>query len=143
MRRLLLVLILTGLTGCSLDNLPTPRATYRPVIDAALYARIGQVPGVTDVRVRWTNGFDFPNGYRGIIAVRRGGDAADVLDRVLAILRQGRAGAALDGIKVAATGTVGVFAEDFGLVTQADFTARYGPQPGTGVPPPTPLQRRR
>ena len=143
MRGIFIVLMLSVLGGCSLDNLPTPRATYAPVADATLYARIAAIPGVTAVDVRWTNGFDNPNGYRGTIDVRANANEVQILDRALAILRQGRPSADLGGLEVAREGAFVVFASDFGLWTQSDYTARYGPQPGSGLPPPTPLQRSR
>lgn len=139
MRRLSVLLLLLAVAGCSLGNLPTPRATYRPTPDAELYARIASLPGVTGVKIRWTNGFDFPNGYRGTIDARRGTNGASILDHALAILRQGRAGASLTGLEVAPEGEFAVFPSEFGLKGQADYTARYGPQPGAGLPPATPL----
>jgi len=143
MPKILLALALVVLSGCSLSNLPTPRATYRPVPDPALCARIAAIPGVTGVDLRWSNGFDNPNGYRGSIHIKAHTDAVQVLDRALAILRQGHPAADLGGLEVAPDGSFATSPLDVGLMTQADYTARYGPQPGTGIPPPTPLRLRR
>lgn len=139
MRRLILVVVTLAVAGCSLDNLPTPRATYRPVPDAQLYSRIMRIPGVVGAELRWTNGFDSPNGYGGTIDGERTANAAMILDRALAILWQGRPGADLGAIEVISKGDLAVFPSEFGLKGQADYAARYGPQPGTGVPPATPL----
>lgn len=143
MRWSVAVLIMIALTGCSLGNMPTPRATYAPVPDARLLERLALIPGVTHATLRWSNGFDNPNGYHGSIDAGRGADAAAILDRALALLRQGRPGADLGGIHVAPASEFAVWPTDFGLWTQADYTARYGPQPGTGLPPSTPLIRTR
>ncbi|MGN6721836.1 MAG: hypothetical protein ACTHJM_04415 [Marmoricola sp.] len=118
-----------------------PRASYAPVADVRLYARIATIPGVVRAGVRWSNSFDFPNGYRGTVYVVRAADATTILDRSLAILRQGRPGADLGGIEVLPEGAFATFPSMFGLETQADYTARYGPQPGSGTPPRTPLMR--
>lgn len=139
MHRALMILALFLLAGCSLNNMPTPRATYSPVSDVSLYRRVANIPGVTGVELRWTNGFDNPNGYGGTVYAGRDSDDVAILDQVLAILRQGRPGADLDAIEVWRMGSYPVFPSEFGLKGQADYTARYGPQPGTGVPPATPL----
>lgn len=141
MHRIAFAIALFVIAGCSLGNVPTPRATYAPVPDAILYQSLAQIPGVARVDVGWTNGFDNANGYGGTIYARRGADEVDILDRALAILRQGRPSAYLGAIEVARPDAFVIFASDVGLWTPADFTARYGPQPGTGVPPPNPLKR--
>jgi len=138
-----LVIVLLSLMGCSLANPPTPRATYRPISDEILRARIAALAGVTRVELRWSNGFDNANSYGGVVEVGRDVEPIAVLDRVLAILRLGRPGADLGGVRVARPSALDVSATLVGLWSQADYTARYGPQPGTGVPPPTPLIRTR
>lgn len=143
MRGIPLAIMFLALAGCSLSNLPTPRATYGPVPDERLYREIAKIPGVSRVELRWTNGFDRPNGYRGRVYTRRGIDAVNVLDHALAILRQGRPGASFGGFEVVPDSGFALGPSHVGLETQADYTARYGPQPGTGLPPPTPLRLRR
>lgn len=143
MRRFFAIVGLVVFAGCSLNNMPSPVANYRPVPDARLYASVADISGVTSVDLTWTNGFDNPNGYGGDIRVRRDVDVVEILDRALAILRQGRPGASLGGIQVAPEGAFAISPTDFGLWTESDFTARYGHQPGSGLPPPTPLRRTR
>lgn len=129
------------LGGCSLNNMPMAKATYAPISDAALYRQIAAIPGVTAVDLHWTNGFDNPNGYSGDVYARKASDGLSTLDRVLAILRQGHPGASLAGVQVAVQGEFTVSPPDVGLWSESDYQGRYGPQPGTGVPPDTPLRR--
>jgi hypothetical protein len=143
MRAIFLTLVLGVLSGCFLSSPPTPRATYRPVPDRQLYARIAKLPGVVGVHLNWKNGFENPNSYGGEIRSARGADKIEILDRALAILRQGRPGASFGGLEVVPPDDFVLGPGHLGLLGPADYTARYGPQPGTGVPPPTPLQRTR
>lgn len=138
--RFLSLAALLVLGGCSLNDLPMPKATYAPISDAMLYQQIAEIPGVTDVDLHWTNGFDNPNGYSGDVYAREGSDCLAILDRVLAILRRGHPGTSLAGVQVAVQGEFTVSPPDAGLWSESDYQKRYGPQPGTGVPPDTPLR---
>lgn len=131
--------VLLVLAGCALNNPSTPRTTYAPIPDRTLYARIAKVPGVTKVDIGWVNRFGEANTYVGDVEVRAGIDQVRVLDRSLAILRQGRPGAFL-AIQVFRPGSTAISPQDFGLWSIADYESRYGPQPGAGVPPPRPLR---
>jgi len=142
MRRRLLLLAAAAwlVSGCSSGGSPA-RAAYVPVPDSVLYSRIAHLPGVTHADLGWTNKFGHPNAYGGVIDVRRGVDPVHVLDEVLAILWTGRPGASLQGVIINPQGEDEVFTTTVGLGSPSALAARYGPQPGNGVPPPTPLKR--
>lgn len=141
MRRLWFLLAFVVLAGCS--HGPTAsKPTYTPVPDAVLYARIAKINGVESSDLNWVNRFGQSNSYGGDIHVRAGVDAAHVLDEALAILRMGRPGAFYTSVEVFQPGASAISPTDFGLWSQADYTQRYGPQPGTGLPPQTPLEPR-
>lgn len=132
--------LLLALVACSLSSPETPRATYTPTPDTALYVRIAKIPGVINVDIGWVNRFGDTNTYVGRIRVRRGIGQVSILDQSLAILRQGRPGAFLV-IQVFRRGSPAITPQDFGLRSIADYESRYGPQPGSGLPPPRPLKR--
>lgn len=126
--------LLSVLAGCAKDDGPV-KPDYTPVPDATLMSRIARLPGVADVDVTFQKSFDYGTGYVGRIRVDPDVDAAAVLDRSYAILRQGRyqveitVVAVQDGRQVSSAG----FGLDAG--TTAALDERYGPQPGDGKPP--------
>ena len=113
---------------------------YRPVPDQQLFDRVAEVADVQSVDLTWSDSFGDNNTYQGTVTARRGADQAEVLDRTIAILRQGHAEASM-AIFVEAPGGYSIGPSDLGLVTPDDLMQRYGPQPGDGEPPaqaPTP-----
>lgn len=144
MRRLLPVLALLSCVVCGCSSSPKAvKAPYTPIPDSVLFARIATLPGVVRSDLTWVNRFGDSNSYGGQVRVRAGVDGVHILDSILAILRQGRAGAFYGAVEILEPRQFAITPTDFGLWSQADYTARYGPQPGTGVPPSTPLNRRR
>lgn len=129
-----------GLVGCASDDgsedpqVQRSEAGYTPVPDQELFAEVAALPGVTSADVRWTDSFGNSNVYAGTVRVTRSADPEAVLDRVHAILRQGRPGATL-GVTVRQPGAPDTTAAQLGLYTAADVEERYGPQPGDGRPP--------
>jgi hypothetical protein len=134
---ILLIGVLMLLGACSLggsDDGPT-KPDYTPVPDDELYSRIGQLPGVQAVDVRY-NGTWPESKYSGEITIEPGADAQQVLDQAYAILRQGRYDVAItvaalqDRTSISfdrlAGGRPGI---------PAELEKRYGPQPGNGTPP--------
>lgn len=121
--------------GCAKDDDGPVKPDYTPVADVELVQQIEAIPGVTDVQVKFRKSFTYGTEYHGPITVAEGIDAAAVLDRVYAILRQGRPGV---GITVRAVqGGRQVSSDAFGLAvgTPPRLEERYGPQPGDGKPP--------
>lgn len=128
MKRLALFALAMMLMGCG-------GAGYTPKPDAELFKAIRELPGVarTDM-LDSTTGFQEGTGYSGYILLEHGADTAALIDATLAILWQGRRNAGYGLIKWNQDGK-GYRDTDVGLGTQKDLEERYGPQPGTGVPP--------
>lgn len=110
------------------------KSGYEPVPDGDLFAQVAQVPGVTQVHLTGYDGEPQGTGYNGQIVIDGSADPVAVLDRVLAILWQGMPDANYDSVRVLKD-TSPTRASDVGLTRHAEFEERYGPQPGTGVPP--------
>lgn len=134
MRLVALVVLLAILGGCRGSDEPKG-PDYTPIADADLFAQIADLPGVSDVDVRYRKEFSYGNGYAGEITVDEGADAAATLDKAYAILRQGRFQVEIS--VVAMQGRKQIASSAFGLVagTTANLDERYGPQPGDGTPP--------
>lgn len=81
-----------------------------------------------------TTGFQEGNGYSGYITLADEADPAAVIDATLAILWQGLPDAEYGLVQWIRDGE-GYRETDVGLTTREDLQGRYGPQPGTGVPP--------
>ena len=129
-----IVLALLMAAGCG-GSPEDVHATYSPVPDARLFAQVRELPGVTRAHVFYASDFN-GKGYYGNVWVRRGVDARKTLDRVFAILWQGRPEAAIGSpIEVDRLGKPLVSALDLGLKSYSDWVKRYGPQPGDGKPP--------
>lgn len=117
--------------GCGSDD-----PGYMPKKDDVLFAEIASIKGVTEVNVHGNESAGVGGSrpaYNGQVVVDASADPLLVLDQVLAILWQGMPGADLSGVDVrqvdAFYGTEAVRLGDNRL------KERYGPQPGTGVPP--------
>lgn len=108
---------------------------YTAKADAELFKAIRELPGVarTDM-MDSTTGFQEGTGYSGYILLEHGADTAAVIDATLAILWQGRRNAGY-GLIQWNQDRKGYRDTDVGLFDHDDLEARYGPQPGTGVPP--------
>lgn len=129
MRILVLSALLVGLlTACGEE------AGYTPVPDAELYEQVSALPGVERHHLRATDGFPRGTAYVGTVVVGDEADPVEVLDAVLAVLWQGMPEAGYPLVEVV-QGLRGTSPGDVGLVSRADFEARYGPQPGSGEPP--------
>ncbi len=129
----LVIALVPVLSACGAH--PTPkRPSYHPMADATLYQQIGDLPGVTNVDIRWVDDATRGRSYVGRVRVRDGVDELRRLDQVLAILRQGRAGAGIT-VSVGTAHGVAKFPSDLGVITPEEIEARYGPQPGDGTPP--------
>lgn len=132
LRALVVVVILASLGACH-DGKKDDEPDYTPIADDRLFQQIGDLPGVTDVSVKWSD--DFGNtGYIGRVTVDESADPVDTLDRAYAILRQGRYDAPI-AVTVVQDGRM-TSAAALGIGSSAaELTERYGPQPGTGEPP--------
>jgi len=130
MRTLLTAVLATLLAACG----GAPKPAYTEVPEQDLYAAIGRIPGVTKVNLTSYDGAPQGTGYNGQIVIDRSADPVAVLAHVLAILWQGMPDANYDSVRVLKD-TSPTRASDVGLIRHADFEARYGPQPGSGVPP--------
>jgi hypothetical protein len=133
-------LLSVGAAGCSpsegtLDG-PEPTVSYTPVPDDELFADVAELPGVSQVDLEFDDSSTGGYGYVGDLRLEPGGDPVQALDRVIAILRQGRPEAAMT-IEVRqpdrTTTTVDL---PMRSATEPYLTDRYGPQPGDGSPPP-------
>lgn len=138
-----LLAVLTPLTGCASSDhsRPHPTVSYTPVPDAELYRRIAALPHVTDVKIGYSD--DFPNGsrYRGAVYTDGQENPYLIRDQANAILRQGvlRAHISIDVYfpgpdsrpELAPGGR-------FFSQVESDLEQRYGPQPGSGIPPASP-----
>jgi hypothetical protein len=125
------------LTGCG-D--PSPKPSYDPVPDTDLFAQVEKLPGVRSADLEYSDSFANPNEYAGTVTVARTADVAGVVDRMCALLWQGR-----PEVSVHVTVSYGsreVTTADLRLSTPDDLERRYGSQPGSGEPPPsaTPLR---
>jgi hypothetical protein len=132
----LLVLVLAlvpALVACGSEPAPA-HSSYKPVPDTTLYQQIGDLPGVTQVDIEWVDDATRGKSYVGRVRVRDGVDRLRRLDQVLAILRQGRAGAGIT-VSVGTAHGVAKFPSDLGVITPEEIEERYGPQPGDGTPP--------
>ncbi len=147
----LLAATLVTLAGCGLAGTApdapgaSSSASYAPRPDAELYAAIRALEGVTDVRI---DDRDDINGraYLGDVFVAAGTPvqtAVGLLDHANAILWQGRPNAVLNISVVSGTPQdVHPMAEQAALGLSQSGPSwlkaareRYGPQPGTGLPP--------
>lgn len=150
--RVALLIALTLTAGCSMWRTPPqPTPAYEPIPDDQLYDQLRALPEVTGLQISYVSD-SAGRRYVGVVLVpdtTTRAAAAATLDHANAILWQGRAGAA-SSVQVSA-GTVDdqrVLAEQKDVVPQTPgvnwlqaATARYGPQPGDGIPPaglPTP-----
>ena len=135
--RLTLTLLLIGVLGLSAcggsSKGEEPAGDYTPVADRELYSQVEALPGVRRVDVGYSDSFGNSNIYQGEIQVADDADLRDILDRAIAILRQGAPDATM-GLTVYSS-TASVTPRDLDLGTAADLEQRYGPQPGTGEPP--------
>lgn len=127
MKRLLLTTLFSALAGCG-----GPSYTPRP--DAEIFRAVSAVPGVVAADLRSHEGGAEGTGYEGDVTVKDGADPATVIDAVLALLWQGLPDAGYTGVAFYVDGRA-LRAADAGLLTHQDLEARYGEQPGTGVPP--------
>ncbi len=108
---------------------------YEPRSDEELFQAIAELPGVKATNsMDSTTGFQEGTGYSGYITLEPTADPATVIDATLAILWQGRKGAEYGLVEWLKDGK-GYRESDVGLIDEADYEARYGEQPGTGVPP--------
>ena len=125
------VLVLVRLLVGSQDS---DAPSYTPVPDDELYADISALPGIAAVQLV----YDEAGGYTGTVLVGPGRELCPVLDRVFAILRQGRPDAPID-VTVAkeadgSTSGRSLRMEEVDPAVAADPVQRYGAQPGTGAP---------
>lgn len=130
-----LMLLTAACSSSGSDPEPTS-SDYTPVPDADLFARIADIPGVEKVDIRYVGTFP-ESKYGGEITIATGTDAQDVLDAAYAILRQGRrdVGISVFGIQDRTSITFDRLGGRSGI--PSELKKRYGPQPGTGTPPPT------
>lgn len=127
------------LVGCGRAEPADPG--YRPVPDEELFSRIAALPEVTEVDIDFVDTVTNGRTYIGDIQVTPEAEPLAVLDRAIAILRQGRYGASM-GLSVLRPGPTGRLRVTHGFElgispSEPDLTERYGPQPGTGEPPET------
>lgn len=114
---------------------PAPqRPDYKPVPDRSLYARIGDLPGVTEVDIVYKDSPGDPETYVGSFRVKAGTDPLRRLDQAMAILRQGRFQAAMS-LSVYPPDRPAIYSDALAGYTRTDLDKRYGPQPGDGKPP--------
>ena len=106
--------------------------TYRAVPDRTLFRDVARLDGVRDAQLTWDTGAD-PAAYTGTVVVGPHRKLCPVLDRVYAILRQGRQGAVIHVAVTKAGGRI-LHMEDVDAGVAADPASRYGAQPGTGAP---------
>ena len=108
---------------------------YEAVPDNEIFAAVSELPGVTGHTLSFdADSFGRANNYSGTVTAERGTDGRVLLDQVLALLWQGHLGASY-GIAVEVDGAPLVTPRRIGLELRSDWPDRYGPQPGTGVPP--------
>lgn len=116
----------------------TTQPDYTPISDKQLYSQISKLTGVTTVDISYLESLESGSSYTGKVSLGSGHDAVAVLDRAIAILRQGRWGSGVDLEIIAPQRTTSV--SDLGLEdgTWPELEKRYGPQPGDGLPPAEP-----
>jgi hypothetical protein len=134
-RRLVpLLLVLTCvLAGCGEGD----SSSYTPKESTVLFAEIAAIDGVTSVDVGEFESAGLGGSrpaYRGTVRVDDSAEPLQVLDQVLAILRQGLPGASLRDV-VVHQGATGFYDAAYVGLGDALLGERYGPQPGTGTPP--------
>lgn len=133
---LLLPLALLALpSGCG-SSTPDPGADYRPALtDEQIRQRIAALPHVVSAEVRHRDGFGVGSTYAGLVEVSGSRYVVPTLDRVNALLRQGRYAAYLTVEVAAGRGATAISNPDVGLADGDAVEQRYGPQPGDGRPP--------
>jgi hypothetical protein len=134
---ILLIGVLMLLAACSSGGSDggRPKADYTPVPDDELYSRIGKLPGVQAVDIRY-NGTWPESKYSGEITIQPGVDAQQVLDEAYAILRQGRYDVAITVAGLQDRTSISFDRLDNGRPgIPAELEKRYGRQPGDGTPP--------
>ena len=137
-----LLAVLTLLGACTIpSSRPSPTATYTPVPDAELYRRIAALPHVTNVIIDYSDSFSNGSRYDGGLTTDGQENPYLTLDQTIAILRQGvlRAYISIDLDFPGPDGrTETAFSSRFPGDTESDLSQRYGPQPGSGIPPASP-----
>ena len=133
--RILAVAALLLLAACATKSGPA-RPGYTPVPDSVLYHRIAAIHGVTSVHVVYAADWVAGQRYAGTVDVSDSKDALRILDEAFAILRMGHYDAGLYVDVVEPSGRH-LGRRSLGLHSDQDVAARYGPQPGSGVPPST------
>lgn len=136
MRTMMVALLGMVLAACgpSSGGDGTDDAGYTPVPDDELFSEVAATQGVVDL-----GNLDFyenwPDaGYGGEVRLAPNADAQEVLDRIYAILRQGRPRVTIS-VSAIQDGRVVRFSRLDGAGTLPNLEERYGPQPGDGTPP--------
>ena len=135
----LVVLLGAGCTGGGPSEKETTIASYTPVPDDQLFARVGELAHVDSAKVSFRDNLTDGATYSGSLVSDGRENPYATLDAAVAVLRQGRPRADIVlTLDVPTDGGAPVQYTSTKLLdrTAADpLTARYGPQPGSGEPP--------
>jgi len=142
----LVATLVTLLTGCApaFPRSPArPTPTYTPVPDADLYRRIAALPHVKRANIGYTKRtFEINESYGGRIYTDGQENPFLTLDKAAAVLRQGRHGVPIevDVEFLNPDGQEELALDDLWFQDMLMFSpeVRYGPQPGSGIPPASP-----
>lgn len=132
---LLGIVLLLGACGTDDSDGAQPRSPdYTPRPDTELFTAIAQLPGIQEVDVSYNDTWP-ENGYVGEVTIAGDVDAQATLDRVYAVLRQGRPRASITvgGVQDGTSVRFELLGGRAGTPVALD--KRYGPQPGDGTPP--------
>jgi hypothetical protein len=122
-------------SGCT--TAPSEPSGYTPIPDAVLFAQITALPHITKiVNLSYSKEFGMLNGYSADIDTDGEAEPNAFIDSVFAILYQGKYGASISiSITAPAIPKEGGPGSRSYFLLESTIRGRYGPQPGTGLPP--------
>jgi hypothetical protein len=119
-------------SGCTAEP---AHPDYTPVADEVLFEQVRALPHITRINtLMYLKKFGAGNGYRARIDTDGEIDPNAFLDRVFAILYQGKCGVEIS-ITITAPTKDSEYPIQYSLPNDAAQRERYGAQPGTGLPP--------